>query len=209
MSSNTTFSVVVLAAGQSQRMGQEKFALEFAGGISFLDHIIAEYKKLGCRSVVVVVNPKGKIDLESITKRWPAEVLVTVNPNPEHGRFLSIKTGLKHLQEDDFVFIQNVDSPSISIEVLSALLNEIGNAEYTHPDYRGKGGHPVLLTKKVVHAILLKKSDNMVLKDFLVKFRKVHTEVDDERVLTNINTLDEYKRWKQLSNNPSDRFKSV
>jgi molybdenum cofactor cytidylyltransferase len=189
-------SVLILAAGLSTRMGQEKFALEYGAGATFLEHIVQQYHQFGCRKIVVVVNPRGAEIIKKSLFQFPCEVETVVNAFPEGGRFTSVKTGLKGLQNEDFVFLQNIDNPDIHIDWLAALLGHVGNADFIYPVFNGKGGHPVLITGKIVQGIINEKADNSILKDFLSRFKKSAIEITDAGVLTNINTADDYHGWK-------------
>lgn len=190
-------SVLILAAGLSSRMGLEKYALEYSSGVTFLEQIVAQYHQFGCNKIVVVVNPKGKNLIGQIKLRLPVEVVIAVNAFPERGRFSSIKTGLMNLPDEDYVFIQNVDNPEITIDLLSALQNNLNEADYTFPNFNGKGGHPVLISNKIVKALINEKADDLNLKHFLSRHKKKETEVDDPAVLLNINTAEEYQNWRK------------
>lgn len=190
-------SALILAAGLSNRMGQEKFALEYSSGVTFLEQIVAQYHKFGCYKIVIVVNPKGKNLICQVTLRLPVEVVIAVNAFPERGRFSSIKTGLMNLPDEDYVFIQNVDNPEITIDLLSALQNNLNEADYTFPLYHGKGGHPVLVNNRIVKALMNENTDDLNLKHFLSRYKKIETVVDDPAVLLNINTAEEYQNWRK------------
>lgn len=190
-------SALILAAGLSYRMGKEKFALEYSSGVTFLEQIVAQYHKFGCNKIVVVVNPKGKNLNDQVLMRLPQEVIIAVNPFPERGRFSSIKTGLINSPDEDYVFIQNVDNPEITIDLLSALQNNLNEADYTFPLYHGKGGHPVLVNNEIVKALINEKTDDLNLKHFLSRYKKMKTVVDDPAVLLNINTAEEYQNWRK------------
>jgi len=189
-------SVLILAAGLSNRMGQEKFSLEYCDGITFLEHIVQKYHQFGCGKIVVVVNPRGSEIIKQSLFQFSGEVEIVVNTNPERGRFASVKTGLMSLNGEDFVFLQNIDNPDISIDWLAALMDHIGNADYIYPVFRGKGGHPVLIRSKIVQCIMNEKADDTILKHFLNRFRKSTIEINDAGVLTNINTATDYQSWR-------------
>jgi molybdenum cofactor cytidylyltransferase len=189
-------SVLILAAGLSTRMGKEKLTLEFSDGVTFLEQIVTQYHKFGCHKIVLVVNPRGKKILDHESLRVPGEVVIAVNAFPERGRFSSIKTGLMSLADEDFVFIQNIDNPDITVDLLSALRDNIKEADYTCPFYHGKGGHPVLISNKIVKAMINENTDDVNLKHFLSRYKKIETEVDDPTALLNINTAEEYQSWK-------------
>lgn len=185
-------SALILAAGLSERMGSGKFALEIREGVTFLEHIARLYDGFGCRKIVVILNPKGKQLFDNMVINLPAGVEILNNHFPERGRFYSIKTGLAPLRDEELVFLQNIDSPMITEEVLNALLNNSGLADTTYPVYQGRGGHPVLFNKKLVQTILDCGSDENILKDYLGKFKSIQTPVNNPDVLININTEADY-----------------
>ncbi len=190
-------SALILAAGLSTRMGQEKFALEFSPGLTFLEHIAAQYHQSDCHRIVVVLNPTGKQLLDKLPLRLPETVQVVINHNPERGRFSSINTGLKLLKDDDYVFLHNIDNPAISQELLIVLTENIRDADYVYPVFQNRGGHPILLSNTIVREIVGQENDDLILKNFLKRFKKAQVEFGDQIILTNINTREDYDNWKR------------
>jgi molybdenum cofactor cytidylyltransferase len=192
---NLNFSVVVLAAGNSIRMGVPKFSLRFNSKHSFLEHIAHEYHDLGCKEIIIVINESGNSLIKENVPDFPENVKIIVNKHPEWDRFYSVKTGLQSLSKNLPVFIVNVDNPFVNSEVAYALLNEKINADYVHPTYMGKGGHPVLLFQKIIMDIVNEKQNQLNFREYLNKYSKKTVEVDDENSLININTQEEYKHY--------------
>lgn len=189
-------SVLIVAAGNSNRMGHEKFNLEFCEGVTFLEHLVQQYHQFECGKIVVVVNTRGAEIIKQSLFQFPGEVEIVVNTYPERGRFASVKTGLMSLKAEDFVFLQNIDNPDINVDWLAALLDHIGNTDCIYPVFRGKGGHPVLIRSKIVQGIMNEKADDTILKHFLNRFRNSTIEINDAGVLTNINTASDYQSWR-------------
>ena len=189
-------SALILAAGLSTRMGEEKFALEYSPGLTFLEHIAAQYHQSDCHRIVVVLNPTGKKLLDKLQLRLPETVQVVINHNPERGRFSSLKKGLKSLKNQDFIFLHNIDNPYITKYIINSLLKNTGSADYACPAFMEKGGHPVLLRSNVVKAILAEKGDDINLSEFLKGFKKKLINTNNPAVLLNINTSEDYKNWK-------------
>ncbi len=189
------FSVVVLAAGNSSRMGMPKFALKYSEESTFLEHIIEENMRCGCNELVVVVNEENGENIKNKQLDFHQNVKIAINKNPELDRFHSVKIGLQKLEKSQPVFIVNIDNPFTDIEVIYALLNGISDFDYASPTFLGKGGHPVLLSQKLVKKIITEERNQFNFKDYLKNYRRITVEVNNEKVLVNINTMEEYNKW--------------
>ncbi|MEN8122519.1 MAG: NTP transferase domain-containing protein, partial [Bacteroidota bacterium] len=117
---------------------------------------------------------------------------VVINYHPEWERFYSIKLGLKAASEKNQVFIHNVDNPFVNHEVLLSLMENISEFDYAVPQYMGRGGHPVLLSKKVVKSIIAEKENSLNLKNYLRTYNKVVVPVIDEKIWVNVNSKEDY-----------------
>ncbi len=188
------FSAIILAAGKSERMGFPKLSLRYDEKENFIEHIISEYLSFGCKDIAVVVNEIGFEYLNKYEIQFPDIVKVVINEHPEWHRFYSLKIGAKSLSETHSVFIHNVDNPFVNNDVLKALFNNINTADYISPEFEGKGGHPFLLSEKVIKEIAQVEEDRKHLKEFLNQFLKIKVPVEDEKVLVNINTTEEYRK---------------
>ena len=193
-SGNST--IVILAAGSSLRMGNHKFALELRPGLSFLEHISLQYNEFGCEQIIIVLNPDGLDYLNRIELDLPVGTQTVANPVADTGRFSSVKAGLMHAKKGNPVFIHNVDNPFADKQMLTKLIENHKPGAFICPVFGGKGGHPVLLSPEVVKAILLEKSNSLVLKDFLKGFERIPICVQDPKVLVNVNTREELELVK-------------
>lgn len=191
----TVFSAVVLAAGNSTRMGIPKLGLKYSGNTTFLENIIEENIRCGCNEIVVVLNEGNEKYIKENNFRIPKAVKIAINRNPELDRFHSVKTGLHNLEKNQPVFIVNVDNPFTDIEVIYALLNGIAGSDYACPTYSGKGGHPVLLSQKLVKNIVAETKNHFNFKEYLQNYSRKSVEVSNDKVLVNINTREDYLRW--------------
>ena len=188
-------SVIILAAGKSSRMGVPKLSLKFDAGKTFLEHVINEYSEFGCDEIVVVVNAEGHKYIVKSLQPFPENVKIAINEYPERGRFHSLKTGCLELSRINSVFVHNVDNPFVNQKILNALLAKNKEYDYVMPSYEGKGGHPVLISKDVVTTVIPEPDDQQHLKEFLNRFSSLKEDVDDEKVLVNINDNNDYKKW--------------
>lgn len=200
MGNREACSAIILAAGNSERMGVPKLSLRFRGDTSFIARCTQEFLNAGCREIALVVNEQG---FEWIGKiNFPENVIVVPNSFPEFGRFHSIQLGLAQLGKGDPVFIHNVDNPFIHTEQLLALerayhqpagKETAAGGRVVIPHYKGRGGHPVLISPEVGMAIRGEKQPDWPFREFLKGFQQIKVPVNDPGVLVNINTIGDYR----------------
>lgn len=185
-------SVLILAGGKSERMHFPKPYLSFKGK-TFLKTIVDEYAEADLKNICLVLNK------EFYTEEWfeyledvKSRITIIENPHPEAGRFYSIKLGIKHLMNSEYCFIQNIDNPFITKKLIKNLLNNKNPTGYTSPNYKGKNGHPVLISKKIIEYINKIPDENHILNDILCRFPQQIID-SDNCVLSNINTPEEFE----------------
>jgi CTP:molybdopterin cytidylyltransferase MocA len=170
--------VIILAAGLSERMGIQKPFLKWDGKISFLEKIISEYRFFHAKEMIVVLNFEGFRQLQKEIPGLENTLKIIINPNPEKGRMLSLKLGLKNLCESNCCFIQNTDNPFVDGFLLNSLNKIPAGDEYIIPVSNGKGGHPVLIGQKIINDILSVKENDFDLGKMLKNYkrREFHTK---------------------------------
>jgi molybdenum cofactor cytidylyltransferase len=190
-------AAVILAAGSSLRMGTPKLHLKLPCGNTFFESIVNVFVQFGCREVVVVVNADGMAALEKKESLWPGLLRLVINPHPERGRFYSLQQGLAALESPAPVFMHNVDTPLISREVLEALSNRAGEADYICPSFKGQHGHPVLLSEKATAGVSQTSPPFPNLRDFFNLFEKAVVPVNDANILLNVNDPGAFQKMLQ------------
>jgi len=194
MDINKKYSAIILSAGKSSRMGVHKFSLRFNDSTTFLENMVNEYNAFGCNEIIIVLNPDGASFLDQLKLSLPSNVTIAINHHPEWERFYSLKLGAKLLLKTDSTFVSNIDNPFVNHSVLSLLTKHYKDADYLNPIYKGKGGHPFLISEKVIADLGSEELDQIHMKEFLGRYSKKSVEVDDERILLNVNTNEEYRR---------------
>lgn len=189
------FSAIILAAGKSERLGFPKLSLMFNKEQSFIEHIANGFNDYGCNQIILIVNETGQKHISDYNLKFPANTGIVVNEHPDWHRFYSLKLGANQVKKNHFVFVHNVDNPFVNQEVLDVLLNNSNKAEYISPEYNRKGGHPFLISNKIIQDLKASDVDQMHLKEFLNQYKRLKVPVSDDKVLVNINTLEEYKRY--------------
>ncbi len=195
---NKNLSTVILAGGHSSRMGFPKMWLPFNRRFSFLEQIVSQYQKIGCKKIVVVINHNYCNDWLHLVEPLEAKVDFVVNHFPDKGRLYSLKLGLEQVLDSEYTFVQNVDNPFVDQSLLESLYENRSKSGYACPVFQGRGGHPILLTSSCV-ASLIKSPWNQILKEALAGEIRMNVEVGDERILWNINTPEDYKNRIDIS----------
>ncbi|OFX85390.1 MAG: hypothetical protein A2W99_08085 [Bacteroidetes bacterium GWF2_33_16] len=192
------YSVIILAAGKSSRMGKPKWSLNYDHNTSFIEHIISEYHGFGCKEIVLVINETDYSSFVEKKYTVPDNFKLLINKYPEWDRFYSLKLGAKELSCLQPVFVHNVDNPFVNQDVLDQLLNNLDVADYIVPEFDGRGGHPILISNKIIEKVLSTKENILHFKEFMNYFSKTKIYIDDKKILVNINSLDDYWQYFNL-----------
>jgi CTP:molybdopterin cytidylyltransferase MocA len=183
-------AVVILAAGLAERMDRPKHTLKFTDEESFLDHIIHIYRRFVVSGVVLVVNKYFKAEATALDD----SIKRIVNSHLEYGRFWSIQLGLNEI-ENKPVFIQNIDNPFVNLGLLMDLYFGLTSEDFAIPVCRGNGGHPVLLSSKIIPAIINNYKSDSHFNDVLKSFKRKDVMVKDPYITVNINTPEDYGKY--------------
>jgi len=177
---------VILAAGASRRMGEWKMILPFAGKTIIENSV---YQALAvCSKVILVAGYR----CQELKKLFAAEkrVMVAVNDDYEQGMFSSVKLGTGAVSSEWF-FLGLGDMPLVKADIYRLLLKYKGT-DAVIPRYRGKKGHPLLLSLRVREAIINYKKES-TLRDVLADFPNLLIPVAAENILIDIDNLKDYK----------------
>ena len=186
---------ILLAAGESRRMGQLKALLPWQG-TSLLAHQVGALCEAGVDRVIVVLGHRAE-ELKPIVQGLPA-VTCVVNPDYLKGKTTSIKAGVKALRRDDLhsMLILNVDQPRTA-DTVRHLLHQhwASSALMTIPTYQGKGGHPIILEASLIDELLSIQEETLGLKAVTQRHQDCmqRVEVEDPEVLRDLNTPDQYQ----------------
>ncbi|MBL7996169.1 nucleotidyltransferase family protein [bacterium] len=189
------FSVVILAAGTSSRLGSDKLSLPL-GNKSILEHTIHNFF-LDAIDEIVIVTGKFKPDLqkEDITPK----IKYVDNPDYQAGMSSSVRRGLEHVSSSsDAVFITPADIPLFDITTVQHMIDVFSPSKIIIPTYHGKKGHPVLLDRLFSEQCLNEHSEK-VLYDVIKKNNEAVEllPVEDEGILLDIDTTDDYEKMKK------------
>jgi molybdenum cofactor cytidylyltransferase len=186
--------VVILAAGMSERMNELKAFLPYDENTRFIEKILSIYSDWGCGEIVVVTNPESLQQMKQ-TGMIPSAVTIIVNDHMELERFYSVKLGLGAIRKSSFCFIQNVDNPLITPQILDLLYDHRSYEKYVSPVFKNKRGHPVLLNRENINHILNWPVNSANFREVLNTMECSKVEMPDDRELININSPEDYQRF--------------
>lgn len=191
---------ILLAAGESRRMGSPKPLLAWRG-TTLLDHQITSLQQAGVDHVVVVLGHQPET-LKPIVRDRKG-VTWTVNPDYAQGKTTSVKAGLNALDSNDMagkeisvILILNVDQPRSQETVREVLLRhrDLGKL-ITIPTFNGKGGHPIALDPALLPELRSIVEETLGIKAVVQAHTgSTHrTEMPTSEVLWDLNTPEEYQ----------------
>ncbi len=143
---------IILAAGESRRMGKLKPVLKI-GGKTFLQYIESQLTAAGIHPIVVVLG----YEPDRIRHNSGIEAEFVVNAHYQQGQFSSLQTGVKALPASCRAAIVCLgDQPHVRAEWIKELTTAFANTnrDIIIPQYEGQSGHPVLYSSRALDKIL-------------------------------------------------------
>jgi len=189
--------IIILAAGNSSRLGEPKQLLNF-NGKTLLRNVVDEAKKVS--ELIIVVTGSGHTEV--VKEIEDLEVKVVENINWVEGMGSSIKVGIIQLL-NQFPKVQNViisvcDQPFIKASVFSDLIQKQKDSQkgIVASKYSDTLGTPVLFTKKYFQQ-LSGLSGQEGAKKMIQKFKGDIAEISFERGAIDIDTQNDYQKLIQ------------
>jgi len=143
MLSLSSIAPIILAAGDSTRMGYPKALLPI-GNETFLTRILRIVQNAGLAIPTVILGRAAEIIQPGI-RDWRAPV--RINPDPDRGQLSSIQLGLSSLDSAvQAAMIWPVDHPAVSENLVRNLAQLFIQSEplIVFPKYGEKRGHPAI-----------------------------------------------------------------
>lgn len=188
---------VILAAGESRRMGTQKLLLPF-GEATVVEAVVRTALASGVDRAVAVLGA----DREAIRARLePRGVDFAVNERFPDGMLTSIQAGFRALPpEAEAAVVMLGDQPFLPPSVVDTVIRgrrESGKG-IVIPVFRGRRGHPVLVDLKYRAEVL-----SIDPADGLRRLMRGHpddvaeVEVDDPNILRDLDTPEDYSGLKK------------
>ncbi|HUJ08399.1 MAG TPA: nucleotidyltransferase family protein [Verrucomicrobiae bacterium] len=215
---------MILAAGESRRMGRPKQLLPF-GDKTMLECVIDAFRTPRVDEILVVLGHKAEEILAKLEsgvtdghrrRAEPArptngtvgrgalaapQVKTVKNLHYRQGMFTSVQTGLRALpKEATLVMTALCDQPRLQRKTVEELVGEFEKKQHKIliPTHEGRQGHPLLFRAEYAKEILA-LDESLTLKHFLAAHAGdvARLPVADEGVLMDIDERADYERARR------------
>jgi len=183
---------IILAAGESKRMGSPKMLMPFKGK-TIIENVIGTVMESGVNKTIVVLG-SGSTGIRQLIDHMP--VKCCFNENYQQGMLSSVKCGFRNLPDKfgaALIFLG--DQPMVKIPVINSLIDAYRNSGkgIVIPVTGNKRGHPLLIDSKYRHEVENLDSGaglNVLAKNYSYDVSEV--DVNTSSILKDIDTIDDY-----------------
>ena len=203
MSRAPSFAGVILAAGESSRMGTDKALLPWPPQVAGHSPSQETFLSAAIRSLalstdfILVVAGNNEAALAPIAYANGASLIT--NPDPGRGQFSSLQVGLHEVlnRGRDAAVITLVDRPPASTATVLLLRDAYESAPQSIwavvPEFAGKHGHPYLAGRELIE-VFLQASPTASAREVEHRYQQriQYVTVSDPFVALNINTPEDY-----------------
>ncbi len=188
---------VILAAGESKRMGFPKQLIEICGE-KLIRIVVKKVLNVGFGDIVVVLgHMAGDIAryMDDMTG-----IKIIVNPRYREGMSTSLIEGIKNLRRDIEAFMVILgDQPFVSKETMEKIIEAYYRMErkplMVVPTYRGLRGNPVLISSRITEDIMSLRGD-IGARALMEKYKAYisYIETQDPGVVLDIDTREDLEK---------------
>ena len=193
-------NAIVLAAGESKRMGKSKPLLKF-NDKTFLDQIISALRDSDVDRITVVLGAKAEMIKNSIDL---SEANIVINKDYQKGQLSSLIAAIEDTpQETDAILVCLVDNPFITKEVINKIIAKFRetNNPIIVPVFNGQRGHPTLFSRSLFSELVNAPEEQGARYVLHSNAEKVlELETSESTILTGIDTPEDYRF--QFGTNP-------
>ena len=190
---------IILAAGDSTRMGSPKAALATPDGQTFVTRIVGTLRDAGVTDLVIVTGRHHDAVVDAIARqRLLVPPRIVRNPDPSRGQLSSLLAGMDAVvtHSGDGVMMTLVDVPLVRVDTVTAVIDawRESRAPIVRPAIGDRHGHPVIFDRAVFDALRRAPLDagaKSVVRAYEADILNV--SVDDEGCLTDVDTPGDYE----------------
>jgi molybdenum cofactor cytidylyltransferase len=192
---------LLLAAGESTRMGQSKPLLPWKG-TTLVRFQADQLLEAGLERVIVVAGYRADAVKAALEGLPPDRVAVVVNEAYAQGKVGSILRGLRALgPAADPILVLSVDQPRPAW-LIRQVLDAHGRAQapLTIPTYQGRGGHPTVFAGRLYPEMLAINEESQGLRALVERYRALahRTETGTPLTLLDLNEPEDYATAQAL-----------
>jgi molybdenum cofactor cytidylyltransferase len=185
---------IILAAGESKRMGSPKMLLDF-NGLTMLETVIRNVKSSSVDDILVVLGAY-RDEIQKIVDN--SGTRSCYNDIYKEGMLSSVQCGFRYIPDrTEAVLVFQGDQPFITSEVVDIVINEFRRTGkgIIIPVYNKKRGHPLLVARKYFEKVgsLDPQRGLRALSEFFSEDVE-EVSVKEAGILRDFDTFDQYKK---------------
>jgi molybdenum cofactor cytidylyltransferase len=189
-------SLVVLAAGKSTRMKENKLLLKIDGE-TLIGHVVKAAKESSADEVIVVLGYEAQKIKEELAR---LDCRLVVNENYMKGQSGSVKVGLSAVSSNaEAIMILPADVALIDPESISRVVEEYRKSRnrIVIASHQQHSGHPILIDRTLFPEVSEIDEETQGLKAVINHHRSEikYVEVGTENVLIDIDTREEFDKY--------------
>ena len=188
-------TAILLAAGESSRMGQPKPLLPW-GDLPLVQYQVASLAEAGASPIIVVLGP-NPADIAPYV-RGSDTLQTIINPRYPEGKTTSIRLGVSQVRDDvDGILLLAVDQPRPADLVRRVIEEHLRSRPLiTHPTYNGRGGHPIIFAGSLKQELLAITEEQQGIRELVGRHLESiqRVAVDSPIARVDLNTLEDYEK---------------
>lgn len=191
---NSTFvSAILLAAGESKRMGKPKLLLPLGDG-TVLGNTVDNLLSSSVDEVIVVLGANARETKRVIAGK---AVKIIINPDYRQGMSTSLISGLRQVSHQaQRILVALSDQPLIDSKTYNKLIQKSLDSDsgIVVPTHKSRRGNPIIFNIRYKEELLQLK-DDVGGRELLSRHPDdiLEVAVDCEGIYINLNTMDDYK----------------
>jgi molybdenum cofactor cytidylyltransferase len=195
MTDISNIGAVILAAGQSQRMGKPKMVLPW-GSTTVIGRVITVLLESGL-ATILTVSGGAKEQVEAAIAEFP--VRTAHNPGYAVSDMLeSLKIGIRSLEaEISAVLVVLGDQPQIECRTVETIIERYlsQHSSLVVPSYKMRRGHPWLIDS-ILWPDIMKMTAGQNMREFLNAYRDQidYVDVPTPSILKDLDTPEDYSK---------------
>jgi molybdenum cofactor cytidylyltransferase len=192
-------SAILLAAGESRRMGRPKQLLTWQGK-TLLQHVLESLISSDADEIILVLGHEADLIRESLPE---LPIKIVINPDYQQGMASSLRRGLLAMDPGSEAFLVLLaDQPGIGPGIINTLIRTFRQADprrgIVRPVYRGRQGHPVIIGTQYLQEALQQQGDVGARRILLNHPGDIlEIDVEEDAVLKDIDTPEEYREYSK------------
>ncbi len=199
---------IILAAGESKRMGFPKALLPCTGSdgseTTFLGHLLGVMNQSRAEPIVVVLGHDGERIRSSVPKASWGRARPVLNDRYREGMLTSIVAGLDAVERSpaEGCLVLPVDHPAVSAEIVDLLIDHYQQTPcpILLPVHGGRRGHPVLFSRAVFGEIR-RAPESVGARQAVWDHQEdlLEVEVQDPGIGRDVDTPGDYRSFRERS----------